>query len=98
MGLLYHIAVPVGSTWTDKEGNERPNTMVVGRVIETAKGSKMAILDGLPFSAFAKGEPLVMYFNEPKQREGGDEKPRSKPSGRDANRDTSDKLDDDIPF
>lgn len=94
MGAIYNIAVQTGNTYTDKEGNERQGTMICGKVIETSKGGKMAILDGLPFGALAKGEPIILYFNDIKPRDGEGDRPRpARPRPQAEGTDT-----DDIPF
>ena len=96
MGVAYNITCKTGNVYKDKDGNERENTMIVGRVVTTSGGNMMAILDGLPFAAMSAKEPIVLFFNKPKDKTDAPQQNRNSESG--TRKPDGPKSDDDIPF
>jgi hypothetical protein len=95
MGITHLVKAKSGDTYTDQGGNEKESTVTVGRMVETAKGTKMIILECIPFSWLAGGKPVVLYLNayEKNQQRAPDSAPP--PAARTPR--TAD-FDEDIPF
>ena len=81
MGVAYNITCKTGNVYKDKDGNERENTMIVGRVVTTSMSAK---------------EPIVLFFNKPKDKTDAPQQNRTSESG--TRKPDGQKSDDDIPF
>ena len=100
MSIAYYLSCKNGNKYKDQQGEDREGTMNVGRVVTTRGGGLMAILDGLPFSALNSKEPIVLWMNKPRDKEGDDDDrpPRKEASHAPPPDSKKDDLQDDIPF
>jgi hypothetical protein len=96
MGITHYVKARTGETYTDKNGNEKQSYASIGRLVETAGGNKVIILDSIPFAWFGAGKPVAMYL-QAKDRE--DRQTTSVPPPAD-NKPAQKRIDedDDIPF
>jgi hypothetical protein len=93
-GITHYVKTKTGDTYTDKQGNEKENYASIGRMVETAKGNKVIILDCIPFAWFAMGKPVALYLQakDRDERTSDDTPPPVKPAQKRIDED------DDIPF
>jgi hypothetical protein len=94
MGITHYVKAKTGDTYTDKQGNEKENYASIGRMVETAKGNKVIILDCIPLAWFGAGKPVALYL-QAKDRE--DRPTTSVPADAKPAQKRIDE-DDDIPF
>ena len=60
MGITHFVKTKTGDTYTDNNGVEKENYTTIGRMVETAKGNKVIILDCIPFAWLSGGKPVAM--------------------------------------
>jgi len=99
MGLTHYVRARTGETYTDRNGAEKESYVTIGRLIESAKGNKMIIIDAIPLAWFAAGKPVTLFL----QNKDRDERPaatEAPPQTRRAAAATAppDDIDDDLPF
>jgi hypothetical protein len=95
MGLTHYVKSRTGETYTDKNGAEKQSYATIGRLIETAGGNKVIILDAIPFAWFTAGKPVALYLqskDRDEQRTESSAPPPQKPAQKRIDED------DDIPF
>jgi hypothetical protein len=93
MAITHWVKAKSGDTYTDRSGAEKDGTVTIGRMIESARGAKMIILDCIPFSWFSEGKPVVLYLNA-KDEVRGNNAPLAPP----AQGPSPPPEDDDLPF
>lgn len=62
MGITHWVKAKTGDTYTDRQGAEKESYTTIGKMIETAKGNKVIVLDAIPFAWLAGGKPVALYL------------------------------------
>jgi hypothetical protein len=92
MGITHYIKTKSGDSYTDRNGVEKESYISIGRMVETAKGNKVIILDSIPFAWLGAQKPVALYL------QAKDDQPRTEAAPAPAAPKQKSLEDDDIPF
>ena len=71
MGITHYVKTKSGEGYTDRNGNDKEGYITVGRLVETARGNKIIVLDCIPFAWFSAGKSVSLYLNAVDDKRGG---------------------------
>jgi len=93
MALTHYVQTKSGDVYTGRDGSEKESYVTIGRMLETARGAKVIILDCIPFAWLGAGKPVVLFLQDPNR-----DKTAAPVAAAAAAPPRSASLDDDIPF